>query len=97
MQRIGHISRLLLVVLAVLVCQGAAAELVNPEPCGVLGFLAGQLGVGFESGTSIDRAEEILAEFDVHVIRFVGFPFRPFVLLCVPLGITIRWPSPTTA
>ena len=80
-QRIGHTSRLPVVVLAVLVCQGTVAQADSSESCGVPGFLAGQLLVHFEAGTSL-----ILAEFEVHVIRFADLSFGPVYELCVPLG-----------
>ncbi len=85
-QRISHIPRLLLVVLAVLVCQVVEAQLVNPEPCRPIGYVAGELAVSFEQGTSEERAEEIAAEFGVGVKRFIDFYLGPFAVYCVPLG-----------
>lgn len=87
MQRVGHTSRLFLVAVAVLVCQGAAGQLVNPEPCRPYGYVAGELSVHFEPGTSHDRVEEIAAEFGSTVKRFVDVLFDgPYALLCVPVG-----------
>ena len=86
MQRIGHISSWLLVVLAVLVCQDAGAQLVNPEPCRPVGYVAGELIVRFEPGTSLDRVEDA-AEFGVGVKRLIDdFFYGPVALYCVPLG-----------
>ena len=88
-QRISHmntVSRLFLVVLAILVCQAAVAQTDDSGFCCPPGFFVGELGVTFKVGTSQDRAEEIFATFDVQVTAFFDFPFGPTYRICVPIG-----------
>jgi len=87
MQRIGHTSRLVLVVLAILVCPGAAAQVLDDmEPCCPTGFLPSQVGANFEAGTTRQHVEEIVAELDVQVTRVTEFSLATIVKLCVPIG-----------
>ena len=68
MQRISHISRLLLVVLAVLVCPGVTAE---PEICcPVDNSVEGEVSLNFVVGTSRARVEEIAMQWGMFLIRF---------------------------
>ena len=87
-QQIGHIPRLLLVVLAVLVCPGVAGE----EECDVLGsccpegFIVGQVLAVFEFGTTRERVDEIATELGIQVTRFRDTLIGPIARLCVPIG-----------
>ena len=89
--RISHtnmVPRLLLVVLAVLVCQGAVAQFDDSGflTCLPSGYVIGNLTVWFELGTSLDRAEEILAALDVQVAELLDYSLGRLARLCVPIG-----------
>ena len=93
-QRISHmntVSRLVLVVLVVLGCQGVAAQCVwfdDMELCCPAARTFGEVGAIFEFGTTRERVEEIAAELGLQVNKISEFMivFGPIARFCAPIG-----------
>ena len=83
-QRISHISRLLLVVTAVLVCQGAVAQTDDFPYCCPVGFFDSRVHALVEAGTTRGRVDEIASELGVQVSIFSDF--SALYGFCVPIG-----------
>ena len=86
MQRIGHTSRLVLVVVAVLACQGAAAQDDEFPYCCPPGFLDGEVLASFETGTTREHVDEIASELGLQVTNFFQTISEPWAAFCVPIG-----------
>ena len=69
-QRIGHISRLLLVVLAILVCPGGVAQTDDFPFCCPPGYFDSRVSAIFEAGTTRERVDEIAVELGLQVTQF---------------------------
>jgi hypothetical protein len=79
----NQFSRLLLVVLAVLVCPGAAAE---RERCCPNGHISSEVGALFNAGTSREHVEELAADLGIQLTKYNDTFFGPSVLFCAPIG-----------
>ena len=82
----NEVSRLLLVVCAILVCPGVVAQNDDFGSCCPRGFIVGELLVVFEVGTPRERVDEIATELGFQVTRFSDTLIGAVTVLCVPIG-----------
>ena len=88
MQRISHTSRLVLVVLAILVCQGAVGQFDDGGDgfCCPRGYLDSSVYAAFEPGTTREHVEEVAAELGLHVNRVYLGSWWTLASFCAPVG-----------
>ena len=80
------VPRLVLVVLAILVCQAAEAQTDDFLDCCPPGFFASRVHASFEEGTTRERIDEIATELNLQIIQVHDNIPRPIAQFCVPLG-----------
>ena len=87
MRRVGHLSKLVLVVVTALACPAVLAQVADGEgQCCPRGYVIGRVSLSFELGTPVDRTAEIVAALDVQVNDFSDSFIGPRYSLCVPSG-----------
>jgi hypothetical protein len=77
-------------------CVDTCCELVSPppKPCCPPGFVAGELLVGFQPGTTRERVGDIAGELGASVLRLLLYlPSGPTYLMGVPVGEELAFVS----